>query len=656
MLATLALVHALLFAWLVPPWQAPDEPTLFEYAALVARLGRVPTTDDSDPALERQIVDSLVRQRFLEYLTGHPPDQPPQSLKDVREVFFLPRQVGSDPPLYFMIAALPLRALAGQPIETQLLALRLLGVLMVVGSTLCAYAAARELADDRRPTTEEQEPRTENREPRTENPEPEPRTPNPEPRTPDFEHHATRNTQHSSPVHPFTRSPVHLPLAVGLLMALHPMFVFAGVGAGNDGLANLIGAALCWAALRAARLGLSLRRVGVLLALALLGVLTKRTLLPPALLLASIGGWMALRHLARRPAGQLVRLGVGGALLVVLALGVGGALAGERTAGAAEWMDTTTPIDASRVAAAPSTGRPALELRPGSGAAQALPGVGAEWAQNQELRFSAHVWTTEGVGRGRLAIDFGWETTEVPFEAGEQGQIVVVQTFIPLFCPYVMVSIHSDERTIYADRLGAESGRRPGFNLLTNGDALALASDPAAPGARLTRYLRLRELVWIWRSGRLLEAPPLAWGLARIFFISFWGQFGYMSLPLVGAKFWDPWEGALWLVCAGGLVGMIVWLERAGQPRWRRQVVALLFAFILAGLLFPLLNAYTQTRDQVIQQGRYLFPAMAPIAILLALGWRTLVPARWRNGALAVWVAWWALFAAAALALIVNFY
>src|SRR5262245_42618066 len=95
LLAGLALIHALLFAWLVPPWQAPDEPTLFEYAALVARLGRVPTTADNDPALERQIVDSLVRQRFFEYLTGQPPARPPRSLADVREAFFLPPQLAS---------------------------------------------------------------------------------------------------------------------------------------------------------------------------------------------------------------------------------------------------------------------------------------------------------------------------------------------------------------------------------------------------------------------------------------------------------------------------------------------------------------------------------------------------------------------------------
>src|SRR5262245_27579440 len=80
LLVALALAHGLLYAWLVPPWQAPDEPTQFEYAALVGRLGFIPAATDSDPEIERQIVASLVRQRFFEYLLGHPPAAPPQSL------------------------------------------------------------------------------------------------------------------------------------------------------------------------------------------------------------------------------------------------------------------------------------------------------------------------------------------------------------------------------------------------------------------------------------------------------------------------------------------------------------------------------------------------------------------------------------------------
>jgi hypothetical protein len=630
LLVLLALLHAALYVWLVPPWQAPDEPTQFEYAALIARLGRIPSASDADAALDRQIADSLVRQRFFEYLVGRRPDPPPETLDDARQVFFMPRQVGSDPPLYFALAAVPIRALAAQPIEVQLLALRLLGALFTAGAVLCTYAAARELCDGRKTTDERRKTKDERR--------------------------RTTDDAASSPLPPFppSLSSAHLALAAGLLVALHPMFVFVGVGAGNDGLANLIGAALCWVLLRCLRLGLGPRRAAALFGLALLGVLTKRTLLPYALLLALLGGGLALRWFVRLPIGWARRLALLGALALVLVAGIGGMLASGRIpAAAADWHDTARDADAPRVPAAPGTGRAALELHSSAGALQILPGVAAEWAQNQELRFSARIWTAGGTARGRLAIDFGWAITEVPFKVSERGKVVRVHTFVPLFCPYLGVAIHSDDGTIYADQLRAESDRRPGLNLLANADALAPGVRDGAAPAGLVRYLRLRELAWVWRSGRLLEPPPLGWGLGRIFFVSFWGQFGWMSLPLVGATLW---EGALALLCAAGLVGVLVWLAAGRNTAWQRHAVGLLFALIVAGLLFPLFNAYTQTRDQVIQQGRYLFPMLAPIALLLALGWRALTPPRWRLWAFIAWVAWWVLFAAAALALIVGFY
>jgi hypothetical protein len=138
----LALLHGLLYAYLVPPWQAPDEPTLFEYAALVTALGRVPSTADADPQIERRIVDSLSRHGFFERMIGHPLDPPAHSMREVRAQMFLPRQVGSDPPLYFVLAAPLLGAFAGASIETQLLALRLLGAVFVAGAARCAYGAA----------------------------------------------------------------------------------------------------------------------------------------------------------------------------------------------------------------------------------------------------------------------------------------------------------------------------------------------------------------------------------------------------------------------------------------------------------------------------------------------------------------------------------
>src|SRR6266545_3058770 len=95
LLVALALLHGLLYVWLVPPWQTPDEPAQFQYAALVARLGRTPIATDVDAQLERQITASLTRARFFEYLLGHRPPASPQTMEEAQALFFMPSQVGN---------------------------------------------------------------------------------------------------------------------------------------------------------------------------------------------------------------------------------------------------------------------------------------------------------------------------------------------------------------------------------------------------------------------------------------------------------------------------------------------------------------------------------------------------------------------------------
>jgi hypothetical protein len=145
----------------------------------------------------------------------------------------------------------------------------------------------------------------------------------------------------------------------------------------------------------------------------------------------------------------------------------------------------------------------------------------------------------------------------------------------------------------------------------------------------------------------------MGWLLLRVMFISFWGQFGWMSLSLVGGT---PWEGALASICLGGMVGTLAWLTSSRGAGWQRCAVVLLVLIAAAEVLFPVLFAYTLPRGQALQQGRYCFPALVPIMLLLALGWRALLPARWRGGALVVAMAFGLLFALAALLLIGGFY
>jgi 4-amino-4-deoxy-L-arabinose transferase-like glycosyltransferase len=205
----------------------------------------VPQPEDRSPALEARLLDSLWRNRLWQYTLGWMPARPPATLEEAVAIMWMPRQVGGDPPIPFVAAALPLRLLAGRSIDTQARLLRLLNALALPLIALCAYGAARELDGDR---------------------------------------------------------PSAIPLAATALLALHPMLASISGAVGNDPLANLCGAATCWAFLHAMRRGLTPRRALLAAAPLALGLLSKRTLLPFALVLGAAGAIWLARRTWRAPA------------------------------------------------------------------------------------------------------------------------------------------------------------------------------------------------------------------------------------------------------------------------------------------------------------------------------------------------------------------
>ncbi len=106
------------------------------------------------------------------------------------------------------------------------------------------------------------------------------------------------------------------------------------------------------------------------------------------------------------------------------------------------------------------------------------------------------------------------------------------------------------------------------------------------------------------------------WGLlnrlARTTFHSFWGQFGWMAVPLSRRIYWGL--GALSALL---LVGFVVWFVRqrelAAHNRYALFLLAFSAAFTVGSFLW-----YNFTFVQ--HQGRYLFPALVPIATVAALG------------------------------------
>jgi 4-amino-4-deoxy-L-arabinose transferase-like glycosyltransferase len=101
-------------------------------------------------------------------------------------------------------------------------------------------------------------------------------------------------------------------------------------------------------------------------------------------------------------------------------------------------------------------------------------------------------------------------------------------------------------------------------------------------------------------------------------FRSFWGQFGWMGV-LLDERIYQ----ALAILSALALVGFSIWAlrtwhSRASHSRWQWAAGALLVA---SGALT--LAAYLWYNTQFVQhQGRYLFTALVPIGLAVALGWR----------------------------------
>jgi hypothetical protein len=139
-LALLALLHGLLYLVIVPPWQHYDEPTHFEYARLIALWNRQPGVNEVDLATNREIADSMYRFRF--WRPGLRPDL----------LGVTPPNVGYNekvhPPLYYAIAAVPVRWLSFSTIEGQLYAARVVSVLLYVLVVVCTWRIAHILTPE----------------------------------------------------------------------------------------------------------------------------------------------------------------------------------------------------------------------------------------------------------------------------------------------------------------------------------------------------------------------------------------------------------------------------------------------------------------------------------------------------------------------------
>jgi hypothetical protein len=202
--------------------------------------------------------------------------------------------------------------------------------------------------------------------------------------------------------------------------------------------------------------------------------------------------------------------------------------------------------------------------------------------------------------------------------------------------PVVCASMVVDRPSIMDDGRSTSQGRGPGA---PNGAAIrAILAGVVASAIAIP---------WLWRNWRLYGDPlglplvlatidrrqgPLSlgdlWALVRGWIVSFWGKTGGAGQLALPWLFYLVW-GVLLVVAAAGL-----WLG------WRRREASLLrevrpsgWVVLLGAPAMTVLSILAYSRVALgTDQGRLLFPALAPVALLLVLGvagWLSPRAARW---------------------------
>jgi hypothetical protein len=111
-------------------------------------------------------------------------------------------------------------------------------------------------------------------------------------------------------------------------------------------------------------------------------------------------------------------------------------------------------------------------------------------------------------------------------------------------------------------------------------------------------------------------------------FASFWANFGWMNVPLDVGWYAALAVFSLLALCGLGFFAVRVVRGTETLETWQRRALMM--------LLLAVVLIFVQTFGLIIvrgihQQGRYLFPALIPLAVFFALGLREWVPARHRS-------------------------
>jgi hypothetical protein len=152
LLLILTLFLGAVYLVLIPPWQGPDETGHFEYAWLLARLGRLPAGEDVPPEFEQELLASLYEWRYGEFIGRPLPEGMPARLEDLPPEVFARRSrtvLAGRFSLAYLWQALFLLPVRYQDLPLQLYVARFSSLLLNVGIVWLAFRTFSELVPQR---------------------------------------------------------------------------------------------------------------------------------------------------------------------------------------------------------------------------------------------------------------------------------------------------------------------------------------------------------------------------------------------------------------------------------------------------------------------------------------------------------------------------
>jgi hypothetical protein len=563
----LALLRGFIYAAVIPPWQSPDEHGHFEYAWLISQHGPFVGPESISPEFQQRVLESMARYDFWQLVHQPTPETLPSGFTDPSDhILSLSRpQVGDERPLYYLLVGGLLWLTGVQDVVVGMYIGRLVSVLL--------YATAVGLT-------------------------------------------ALTTTKL------FPQSSFMQTVPPGLVLFL-PMLGQMGAAVNSDAMGVLTSTLFFASLIPVFRDGATWWRGTVVIVALVLALLSKKTtlfLIPTTAL--ALPAYMWMRGLRRsRP----IRVGLIASIATLTLAGtVLSLMPGDDATGWTEW---TGSCGATRVEGDAHEGKAALRagactdetvaqallpetVRRLSGKQVSLKGWARSTAGKAVGQIS--VWDSEGYSQMTIAAEEKWQPFTLTHAVDKQAQWIGVR----------LTWIESGEGLLFDDLTLSTEGDEENF--LVNGSAemkesllvdllSRIACSVGAPRRLVERVLRPES----WS----LEAWQEYAQAALFCFHSFWGNFGWLALPLL-----PSWYRAAEIVCMVTLVGNLIFIASRPRQWWQAGYLVTLVGGSLLLALQTLLPLVSMRGTYWLPQGRYLFPEAFAIAVLIPWGVYQLLP------------------------------